>query len=71
MIQVDRDGAIATITISRPGTRNALPIAGWLALADAARAIGESDARCVLLQSDVPLVFSAGADIGEFAAFTT
>lgn len=69
MIQVDRDGFIATITLSRPQARNALPIAGWHALAEAAREIAASDARCVLLQSEVPVVFSAGADIGEFATF--
>jgi len=71
MIQVGRDGAIATITLSRPQARNALPVAGWHALADAAREIAASDARAVLLQSDVPVVFSAGADIGEFATFAT
>lgn len=69
MIHVDRDGAIATITLSRPEARNALPVAGWRALADAAAEIAASDARCVLLQSNVPVVFSAGADIGEFASF--
>ncbi|RYY43889.1 MAG: enoyl-CoA hydratase, partial [Sphingomonadales bacterium] len=51
MIHVERDGAIATITLSRPQTRNALPIADWHALAEAAREIAASDARCVLLQS--------------------
>ncbi|RYY47889.1 MAG: enoyl-CoA hydratase/isomerase family protein [Sphingomonadales bacterium] len=69
MIQVGREGAIATITLNRPAVRNALPIAGWRALADAARGIAASDARVVLLQSDVPLIFSAGADIAEFATF--
>ncbi|HEX8300164.1 enoyl-CoA hydratase/isomerase family protein [Sphingomonas sp.] len=71
MIHAERDGAIATITISRPQARNALSIAGWHALAEAARKIATSDARCVILKSDVPVVFSAGADIGEFATFAT
>lgn len=70
MIQVGRDGAIATLTLSRAAARNALPIAGWEALAEAARDIAASDARVVLLQSDVPVIFSAGADISEFASFT-
>lgn len=69
MIQLRRDGAIATITLSRPEARNALPIAGWQALSEACAEIAASDARAVILRSEQPLVFSAGADIGEFASF--
>lgn len=69
MIRVDSDGHVATITLNRPAARNALPIAGWQALADAAAEIAASDARVVLLRSDVPVIFSAGADIGEFQTF--
>ena len=69
MIQVDRDGAIATLTLSRASARTALSIVGWEALAEAAREIAAGDARAVLLQSDVPQIFSAGADIAEFRTF--
>ena len=63
MIRVDYDGYVATITLNRPAARNALPVAGWQALAEAAREIAGSDARVVLLRSEVPVIFSAGADI--------
>lgn len=66
MIQLTRDGSVATIALSRPEAKNALPIAAWQALADAARAVG--DARAVILKSDVPGIFSAGADVREFEA---
>lgn len=69
MIRTDRDGHIATLTIDRPASRNALPTAGWLQLAEAARALAQSDARVVILKSDVPVIFSAGADITEFGSF--
>jgi enoyl-CoA hydratase len=64
MIHLTRDGPVATLALARPEARNALPIAAWQALAAAAREIG--DARAVILKSDVPGVFSAGADVREF-----
>jgi len=70
MIRLDRDGHVATITLDRPAARNALPVAGWHRLAEVAAEIAASDARVVILRSDVPVIFSAGADIGEFQTFT-
>jgi enoyl-CoA hydratase len=70
MIRLDRDGHVATITLNRPPARNALPISGWLKLAEVAGEIAASDARVVVLRSDVPVIFSAGADIAEFGTFT-
>lgn len=70
MIRLDRDGPIATLTLDRPAARNALPIAGWRALAETAAELAASDARAVILRSDVPVIFSAGADITEFGTFT-
>lgn len=64
MIQLTRDGPVATIALARPEARNALPIAAWQALAAAARDVG--DARGVILKSGVPGIFSAGADVREF-----
>lgn len=65
MIDVTPDGPIATIALKRAAARNALPIAGWEALAAAAAQVAE--ARVVILCSAVPGIFSSGADIGEFA----
>lgn len=64
MIHLTRDGAIATIALARPEAKNALPIAAWQALAAAACDV--SDARVVILKSDAPGIFSAGADVREF-----
>ena len=63
MIHLTRDGPVATIALARPEAKNALPIAAWQALAAAARAVG--DVRAVILRSDVPGIFSAGADVRE------
>jgi enoyl-CoA hydratase/carnithine racemase len=66
MIHVARDGAVATIALARAEARNALPTAAWVALGAAANQV--ADARAVILKSDVPGIFSAGADIHEFHA---
>ena len=66
MINLTRDGAIVTIALGRPEARNAVPISAWQALAAAADEVG--DARAVILRSDVPGIFSAGADVREFEA---
>jgi enoyl-CoA hydratase/carnithine racemase len=66
MIEVRWDGPVATIAIARTDARNAIPIAGWAALAQAAEQVAE--ARVVLLASGAEGIFSAGADISEFEA---
>lgn len=67
MIDCTRDGAVATLWIARGSARNALPIAGWQALAAVVERLAISDVRAVLIASREPGIFSAGADIGEFA----
>ncbi|WP_066716635.1 enoyl-CoA hydratase/isomerase family protein [Sphingomonas pituitosa] len=69
MIDVDWDGPIATIALARGSARNAVPVAGWERLA--AHAADLRDARVVILRSAMPAMFSAGADIGEFAQLQT
>lgn len=64
MIEIRWDGPIATIALARGSARNALPISAWEDLAG--RAAGLDAARVVILASDMPGIFSAGADIGEF-----
>lgn len=64
MIHVRHDGPVATIALARPEAKNALPTAAWRALAEAAGQV--ADARAVILRSDVPGIFSAGADVREF-----
>jgi enoyl-CoA hydratase/carnithine racemase len=65
MIRWHLDHGIAHLTLDRGGARNAIPIAGWQALATAAGEIAASDARVVVLSSGMPGIFSAGADLAE------
>jgi enoyl-CoA hydratase/carnithine racemase len=65
MIRWHLDHGIAHLTLDRGGARNAIPIAGWEALATAAGEIAASDARVVVLSSGMPGIFSAGADLAE------
>jgi len=67
MIDDTRDGAVATLWIARGSARNALPIAGWQALAERVADLAKGDARVVLIASREAGIFSAGADIAEFA----
>lgn len=67
MIEVTRDGAVATLWLARGQARNALSTAHWHDLAGVVAELAASDARAVILASREPGVFSAGADIGAFA----
>ena len=71
MIRVRHDGAIATIAFDRAAARNAISTEGWEALASAARDIAASDAAAVMLASDVPGIFCAGADLTTLAPLAT
>ncbi|MGN7159698.1 enoyl-CoA hydratase/isomerase family protein [Sphingomonas sp. SAFR-052] len=66
MIELTRDGHVATLWLARGGRRNALSTGHWRDLAAAVAHLVASDARAVLLASREPGVFSAGADIAEF-----
>lgn len=65
VIRLEQADGIATITLDRGGARNAIPVAGWHALAAAAKAV--DDATLLVLRS-ADSVFSAGADLDELAA---
>lgn len=67
-ILLTRDDAVATITLNRPGRRNALDRAAWRRLAAAFDELDADDTvRCVVLRGAGGASFSAGADIAEFA----
>jgi enoyl-CoA hydratase/carnithine racemase len=61
-VRVDRDGYLLTVTLDRPGTRNACSMNMWLAIRDAFREAAASDARCVVL-TGANGDFCSGADI--------
>jgi 2-(1,2-epoxy-1,2-dihydrophenyl)acetyl-CoA isomerase len=61
-VRLERDGAIATVTLDRPGTRNACSMSMWLAIRDHFRELAESDARVIVL-TGANGDFCSGADI--------
>jgi enoyl-CoA hydratase/carnithine racemase len=68
-VRLEIDGRTARIVLDRPEKRNAVDQAMWEALPGlVARAVAEASVRVVVLASAAPGMFSAGADIGEFAA---
>ena len=63
------DGPITTITLNRPDKRNALAMPMLLELAQAFHAVGNSDARGVILAANGP-VFSSGHNFGDMTGVT-
>jgi enoyl-CoA hydratase/carnithine racemase len=61
-IRVERAGAVVTLTLDRPGTRNACSMSMWLAIRDSFREIAASDARAVVL-TGANGDFCSGADV--------
>jgi enoyl-CoA hydratase/carnithine racemase len=63
-IGVEREGAVAVVTMNRPEKRNALSAEHMQELRDAFRSIGASDAGAAILRANGP-AFCAGHDLGE------
>jgi len=61
-VRLQRNGQVATITLDRPGTRNACSMSMWLAIRDHFRALAESDARVIVL-TGANGDFCSGADV--------
>ncbi len=67
-IAVAREGKVLTITINRPEQKNALSHAMYAAMADALeKAQTDDQIRCVVI-TGAGDVFTAGNDMGDFAA---
>ena len=67
MIDVERDGPVATVVLNNPGKRNALTMAAWDELAAAfVRLDADEDLRCIVVRGAGEEAFAAGADISEF-----
>lgn len=62
-VQYGVDGAVATITLSRPETRNRLDASGMAALAAALEQAAEDDAVRVVVLTGSGSTFCAGADL--------
>ena len=67
-VRVVREGAVARILLDRGAKRNAFTCAMWARLADLLDAAAAMDLRLLRLESAAAGVFSAGADLAEFAA---
>ncbi|MDN2565592.1 enoyl-CoA hydratase-related protein [Aquibium sp. A9E412] len=66
-IRLERDGAVATVTMDRPAKHNALTLAMYEALGAAMRELSDDDTvRCVILRGAGERAFCAGSDIGDF-----
>jgi enoyl-CoA hydratase/carnithine racemase len=67
-LRLETEGPIARLLIDRPDKKNAINQEMWKALPHLlAEAMNDSAVRVMVLQSAVPGMFSAGADIGEFS----
>ncbi len=65
---LERNGPVARLLIDRAEKKNAFNQEMWEALPDlVSRAMADSQVRVLILQSAVPGIFSAGADIAEFS----
>jgi enoyl-CoA hydratase/carnithine racemase len=68
LIDVARDGAIATVVLNRPAKLNALTKAMWIELGAAIDALSADDSvRCIIVRGAGERAFSPGNDIAEFA----
>lgn len=66
MMSLTIQDGIATLSLDRASTRNALPTHEWQRLADLVASI-PPDTGAVVIASAVPGVFSAGADLADLA----
>jgi enoyl-CoA hydratase len=68
LIQVERDGLIATVTLNRPAKLNALTRSMWQELGTAIESLSADDTlRCIVVRGAGEKAFSPGNDIAEFA----
>lgn len=68
-ILVERSPRIATITLHHPAKLNSITKSMWRDLGEAlVKLSAEDELRCIIVRGAGDRAFSAGADIGEFAA---
>lgn len=61
-VRIEQTGSVVTVTLDRPGTRNACSMEMWLAIRDGFRRLAESDARAIVL-TGANGDFCSGADL--------
>jgi len=67
MFDLNIDGGVGRLILNRPEARNAIPVTGWLDLAERTEQAERSGAR-LLVVTGTGDAFCAGADISDFAA---
>ena len=68
LIDLQRDGAIATVVLNRPAKLNALTKPMWRDLGETVKRLSADDTlRCIVLRGAGEKAFSPGNDIAEFA----
>ena len=66
-IDLQRTGAVATLTLSNPGKLNAIDLSMWRALKQRmAELAAQPDVRCVVVRGAGDEAFAAGGDLEEF-----
>lgn len=66
-ILIERQDAVALVTLSNPGKMNALTLSMWQGLREAMSQLSaDPEVRCVVLRGAGEQAFAAGADVGEF-----
>lgn len=66
-IRIEREGFIATLTLSNPGKLNALTKPMWMRVGELMRELSaDNTVRCIVLRGEGDQAFAAGADISEF-----
>ena len=69
MFDLRIDGSVARLALSRPETRNAIPLNGWDELATCAERAAAEGASALILAGAPGGAFCAGADISDFDRF--
>ena len=67
-VVVERDGTVATLTVSNPAKKNALNLKILGELRAALSALAAEDTRCVILRGEGTEAFCAGYDITQVPA---
>jgi enoyl-CoA hydratase/carnithine racemase len=68
MFHLTLDGPVARLRLHRPEARNAIPVRGWIGLAEACAEASRSGSRLLVL-GGTGQAFCAGADLADFPAF--
>ena len=67
LIQTERRGSIATVTLNRPEKHNSMTLEMWKQLTNAIETLSFDDTvRCIIIRGGDEKAFSTGYDISEF-----